>query len=171
MAMLTAHGMAAVEQPAVQHERWLFATAIGKQPAGSSMQPFRAVHGKATDERPAEAHVKKFDAMEALDRFADFDVLFVSWVPYESALDYGLAKKWCGEMWKPMIIVGEGWGGCTGSQEFWGYTPDPAGESTWDTIDFEVPYRRESPSGLVENFEDVPRWNGMSDHTTVVLSC
>ena len=51
MAMLTAHGMATVEQPAVRHDRRLFALIVGN--ARSLVQPSRAVHGKATNEQPA----------------------------------------------------------------------------------------------------------------------
>jgi len=118
-------------------------------------------------------HVSKMDAMNAIDHIP-FDLLFVSWIPYESKLDYQLAQR-CYELQKPMILVGEGCSGCTGSYEFWGRTyerswcfdeeekeqlPEPP-KINWNII---TPWENKWPW-----FEDIPQWSGIHDGTYLVL--
>lgn len=114
-----------------------------------------------TDKEPVgRGHVTKSDALKAVELFGELsDVLFVSWVPYESELDYELAMEWVVRRGKPMVIVGEGWGGCTGSEKFWEMSSHSNG-NLYDILD---------PSNIVEDFRDVPRWSGINDHTSVVM--
>jgi hypothetical protein len=121
----------------------------------------------STDGDPAEPHVIELDAMIAIETM-QFDVVFVSWVPYESELDWELAVR-CAQLGKPMIIVGESEGGCTGSHKFWGRVRDPNGESRWDTIKIDLPYTVEYADSVSSDFEDVPQWDGMHDYTSVVV--
>lgn len=63
--------------------------------------------------------VEKLDAMSAIDKYQHVDLLFASWIPYESTLDVELARKWVVEMKKPMMLISEPIGGCTGSMALW----------------------------------------------------
>jgi hypothetical protein len=104
-----------------------------------------------TDENPAADHVMKSDA---LDWPIDPDAVFVSWIPYESKLDKKLAKK-CTKAGIPLIIVGEGYYGCTGSRKFWNKA------KKWG-------YQITPASQLINPFNDVYSWAGLSDYTSVV---
>lgn len=87
---------------------------------------------------PGARHVRKEPAMRSLKREKP-DIVFASWIPYRSTLDRQIGIR------APLIQVGEGWGGCTGSEVFWG------------------------ASGIrhlsVEIEQDVPQWYGMRDYT------
>ena len=118
-----------------------------------------------TDFRPPRGvtHVKKLDAVEAV-KTLEPDIVFASWIPYKSTeLDYEIA---C--MGIPMIIVGEGWGGCTGSQKFWGsYTWLEEEEKKDD--DVPRPYEVISARSVKEDFRDVPQWDTVHDYTSFVI--
>lgn len=91
---------------------------------------------------PAGAgHVLKFDAFEAVEQFKP-DVVFASWIPYQDDMDMRLARM------VSCIFVGEGNGGCTGSEEFWSEA-------------------EEKRYHIYRHFlrEDVPRWPGITDFT------
>lgn len=59
----------------------------------------------------------EIDAVEAV-KTADCDVVFGSWIPYKSNIDFEVGKI-CMAKNIPFIIVGEGPWGCTGSNIFW----------------------------------------------------
>ncbi len=122
----------------------------GRGVLARNMAARQNVEWTATDEHPAEGRVERMDAIGALDRHEDHDLLFVSWVNYESTLDHELANRWVQGLGKPMIIVGEGDGGCTGSSRFW-----------------EDPLLHRTPFHM-RDLQDVPCWQGMHDFSTIV---
>ncbi len=86
------------------------------------------------------------------------DVVFASWIPYlDKGIDYEIA---C--MGIPMLIVGEGWGGCTGSKKFWG-------PYSHDDDDVSRPYQIAYMYDCCPEFRDVPSWDGIHDHTYCVI--
>jgi len=99
----------------------------------------------ATDRDPVDkgpgSPVIQMDAIEAVKLYRP-DVVFASWIPYESTLDRELAQ-----LGVPCIFVGEGFGGCTGSEVFWA-------EQDGYRV-FEMP----------PDFKDLPQWNGIHDYT------
>lgn len=120
----------------------------------------RGIDWECTDARPVTENVQRADALKAIGE-SDADILFVSWVPYGSSLDTEMAKKWCVEMGKPMIIVGERQG-CTGSEAFWGsYNGDG------DYEEIELQYSIRWASDEVDDFTDVSQWDGIRDYTAV----
>jgi hypothetical protein len=93
---------------------------------------------------PQDSGVEKQDALEAaLSRH--YDVIFASWIDYKSLLDAELA-----ELGKPIVLIGEGHGGCTGSSLLW--------------EDYEV----KLADSEYEWFKDVPQWMCINDHTWLV---
>ena len=62
--------------------------------------------------------VKKMEALEAIDKYGDRDILIVSWPPLNMDILYFL-KRWGEE--KPIIYIGEGNGGCNTTDEFWNH--------------------------------------------------
>ena len=72
------------------------------------------------------------------------DVVFASWIPYRSRIDLFLARQGA-----PLVIVGEGEGGCTGSELFW----NTYGDRLIDP-----------PKG----FRDVTNWFGIHDYTSML---
>jgi len=97
------------------------------------------------------------DALEAIEVHEDREVLFASWIPYQSELDYQLTQRWVVEQGKPFLLLGE-WNGCTGSQIFWEKS--------------DVEYRVLCNDEIREKwpwFRDVPQWDGLNDETYLVL--
>jgi len=90
--------------------------------------------------------VVEMEAMDAVSRFKP-DIIFASWIPYESELDCEL-----GDLGLPMILVGEGWGGCTGSEKFW----HKHGKKIIE------------PNAKFDWFTDIPQWYGLHDYTSLV---
>lgn len=80
------------------------------------------------------------DAVEAVHP----DVIFASWIDYTSVLDIELASSDL-----PLVIIGEGNSGCTGSEQFW--------QDHEDCI-----------SKPPKWFRDVPEWWGIHDYTYLV---
>lgn len=105
----------------------------------------RGVEWISTDLEPGAPHVLKMDALEAVDTLNP-DFVFASWIPYESDLDYQIAIKGV-----PCLFVTEGWGGCTGSENFW----------QEDGIKYMI------ASKVLDH--DVLCWPGIHDHTILVL--
>jgi hypothetical protein len=61
--------------------------------------------------------VETLDAVAAVEKYGStHDVLLMSWVPYDSDIGARVAKAW-GKV-KPIIVIGEPLGGCTGDDEF-----------------------------------------------------
>lgn len=92
------------------------------------------------------SNVVKMEALEAIVYFQP-NVIFVSWIPCESDLDISIAS-----MEVPVIMVGEGRGGCTGSDEFW-----KKYEGKVVSLDEYDP-----------SLNDVVRWFGMCDRTWII---
>lgn len=111
----------------------------GRGILGKVMPALTGAEWICTDLNPPEGadHVVRMRANPAVDRFKP-DVVFASWVPYRSTLDYQMARR------LPCVFVGES-GGCTGSRLFW---------------EGDAPYRIEYP-----DIQKVPQWPGMHDHT------
>lgn len=111
----------------------------------------RGLDWKATDLEPVNDLVEKVDALAAVSIFKP-EVVFVSWIPYTSDLDGHLVDA-ATKHRIPLIVVGEGNGGCTGSGGLWSR-----------------PARRlYCEDDLFDWFSDVPTWPGIHDFTTVVL--
>ena len=113
----------------------------------------RGVDWLATDVKPGNDWVVEYDVEQFPQNFLesswyldyDFDIIFASWIPYGSALDALIASYG-----KPMIVVGEGFGGCTGSEEFW------------------AKYGAAYVTEVYPGFHDVPQWDGIHDGTWLV---
>ncbi|MDB4278229.1 hypothetical protein N9917_01365 [Deltaproteobacteria bacterium] len=122
----------------------------------------------ATDLYPVTDDVEALDALEAVRTYKP-EVIVVSWVPYGSNLDEQLADL-AKELGIPMVIIGEGNGGCTGSGTFWN-----RGSEVWYDDDYEevengaLDWNIHSLGSLFDWFTDVPRWNGINDYTSIVL--
>lgn len=87
--------------------------------------------------------VHQMDWEEALK--TPHDVIFISWWPYKEPTGTDLKiARWARIHGKRVIIVGEGNGGCTGSEDFWRYAD----------IKELLPYDR-----------DVAQWRGINDFT------
>ena len=114
----------------------------GRGTIAALMQRHRKVEWIATDVESEDDHVAAFDAMDAVSEYKP-DIIFASWIPYECSLDGDLA-----ELGLPLIVVGEGCGGCTGDGSIWEHEPEGAAE-------------------LYPWFEDVPQWDGIHDYTSL----
>lgn len=114
----------------------------GRGILGKVMPALTGAEWICTDPIPPEGadHVIAMRANRAVDQY-DPDVVFASWVPYRSTLDYHMARR------KPCVFVGETEWGCTGSTAFW-----REGEGQ----DFRVEY---------PDIQDVPQWSGIHDCT------
>lgn len=111
------------------------------------MMRARGIEWIATDRHPVDDDVIEADALKAVEFFTP-DVIFAAWIPWQDTLDIQLAR-----LGKPLILQGEGFYGCTGSEAF------------WDADDIRVyPMTDVDPA-----FRDVPRWYGMHDYTYLVL--
>lgn len=101
----------------------------------------RGIDWTCVDQNPPEGcdHVVQMDAEEACRLFKP-DVVVAVWIPCGSDLDVRLARQYC------CLFVGEGCGGCTGSEGF------------WESNGFKLKYPPES-------FKDVPQWTGIHDST------
>jgi len=77
------------------------------------------------------------------------DVIFISWWPYREpeGIDLKIAR-WALKNEKRVIIVGEGYGGCTGSEDFWRYA------LVKQFLDYE---------------QDLAQWSGIHDYTYEVV--
>lgn len=62
--------------------------------------------------------VKKIDGESALEKYqSEVDVVFLAWPPYNSDLAYNVLMNL--DKNKPLIVIGEGIGGCTANDDFW----------------------------------------------------
>jgi len=117
-------------------------------------------------------NVVGMDALAAVGNFPRIDAVFASWIPYEQPWDRELANL-CADKNVPLVIIGEGGGGCTGSDDFWGYRAysdeyDDEGDPIPEELLPKLPERRYDVTcadSLVTNFRDVPQWDGIHDHT------
>jgi hypothetical protein len=60
--------------------------------------------------------VENLDGMSAVKKYSDAEVLIVSWPPYEDPEIEYICEEWGSD--RPIIYIGEGWGGCTATDEF-----------------------------------------------------
>ena len=123
----------------------------------------------ATDSEPVTGDVVQMDAIEAVRHYQP-EVIVVSWVPYGSDLDARLAEL-AGELGIPLILIGEGHGGCTGSNEFWNrgrevyWDEDTDEEIENESLDWHI----HAVCSLFDWFSDVPVWSGIHDYTSIVM--
>jgi hypothetical protein len=126
----------------------------------------------ATDLNPVTDDVVEMDAIEAVRQYKP-DVIVASWIPYTSDLDVRLAEL-AKELGIIMVVIGEGNGGCTGTEALWNRSresyydwraDDGEEEVTNDSVDWNI----ESVSYLFDWFVDVPRWDGINDYTSIVV--
>ena len=61
--------------------------------------------------------VEKIDAVKAVKKHKDRDILLVSWPPYESEVVCEACHIWGPD--RPIVYIGEGYGGCCAPEEFW----------------------------------------------------
>lgn len=142
----------------------------------------RGVDWTATESHTPAGCSPELIQQEALDAVRSFDphhhmapdVVFVSWIPYESTLDQELMLL-CKEREIPLIIVGESPGGCTGSHTF---AQDQLSEYEAERGDkpcLAMPFWRTAMNSVFEQYSlgsfcDVPVWEGMHDHTCVCFA-
>ncbi len=99
---------------------------------------------------PGHPYVMKRGWQRALKPKWGAEVAFMSWWPYQDGDDCQIAAR-CVEMGIPLIVVGEGYWGCTGTKEFW------SDDQPWKI------------HGMPDWFSDVPQWSGIHDYTYVVI--
>ncbi|MAP23846.1 MAG: hypothetical protein CL582_23190 [Alteromonadaceae bacterium] len=116
------------------------------------------------EQAPEEEHVLQEEALLSVKKHKP-DMVFASWIPYRSTLDYDLACL-ISEMKIPMILVGEGHGGCTGSSQLWSGIKGAEGPD-WSIEQTPVPTPYHIEHYPLE--EDVAQWNGLHDMTTLIL--
>jgi uncharacterized UPF0146 family protein len=87
--------------------------------------------------------VEKLTASEAVKKYKGRNV-FMGWPPYANPMAYEVASSM--KVGAYLIYVGEGWGGCTGDDEFF---------QTLESDFVEVDSLR------------IPRWSGINDYCTV----
>lgn len=62
--------------------------------------------------------VEELDAISAIDKYKeDVDIVLMSWPAYESPMAYEVLKLLI-ELDKPLIYIGEWWGGCNADDDF-----------------------------------------------------
>lgn len=112
----------------------------------------RGIEWISTDENPPAGaeHVEGMNAHDALDNYRNMDAIFASWIPLGARWDVLLLDR------PPLVLVGEGPYGCTGSDQFW----DLVDELKLETYEPAERYH--------EWFEDIPKWEGVHDYTLVI---
>ena len=132
---------------------------------GVLMQPMRrrGIEWTCTDHAaPAEAvaPLQVRDALDAMMARPPEAVFFSWWIGEETDQDYLLLLR-CWEAAIPLIFVGEGEGGCTGSSMFW--------RSGAPIVPLKDAMAALGTRGGPP-FEDVPQWDGCFDRTWCVWS-
>ena len=96
-----------------------------------------------TDIAPKSPWVEKLNVTNAI-KSIDHDILFLAWPPYKSRFDCMAARTG-----KPLILIGESGGGCTGSTKLW---------------------KEFNPILAIDLYEfgDIPNWFGLHDRTWLV---
>jgi len=136
----------------------------------------RGVAWEATETHiPVGGHpeIIQQEALEAV-RGRNPDVVFASWIPYESTLDQELMLL-CKEKQIPLILVGESPGGCTGSHTFGQDYVNEWDEEKGLKTCLAMPFWRKSMDTVFEqyglgDFYDVPVWDGIHDYTCVCFT-
>lgn len=121
-----------------------------------------------TDEEPPPRlfrSVEKCTAQQAAESHKDCDMLFFAWWPYEGDPGDLEATESFVEKDKPVVIVGEGWGGCTGSIPFWAAA---TGKESW-RYDPDSDDEGEVPSLSIEYMDwGIDSFDGINDQTYLV---
>ena len=88
-------------------------------------------------------NVEKLDGVEAAKKYADREILIISWPPYGDMAICDICENWTFP--KTIIYIGEGEGGCNAPDEFW---------NRFHTI---------------KNYPDIPlmAWNRIHDHVFI----
>jgi len=110
----------------------------------AQLMRYRGIDWTAVDIAPRSDAVVGMWADEALDKY-EHDILFASWINNGDPLDANLA---C--FGTPMILVSEGYGGCTGSKHLWDENEILNATKT------------------IDGFTDLPSWNNIHDSTVLV---
>lgn len=84
--------------------------------------------------------IERLDALDAVKQYPNADILIVSWPPYE----HSHINKVCAEWGKtrPIVYIGEGYGGCTADNEF---------------------HKRFEETQTMS----IPQWDGIHDHIEI----
>lgn len=115
----------------------------------------RGIDWLATDRTPptrlpGHPYVMKRGWQRAMKAKWGAELVFTSWWPYENDDDCRIAQA-CVDRNIPLIVVGEGHWGCTGTKGFWD-----------EGADWKV-------HSMPEHFCDVPQWSGIHDYTYVAI--
>ena len=84
--------------------------------------------------------IENLDALSAIKKYADAEMLIMSWPPYDEDIACLVGKAWGNE--KPIIYIGEGYGGCNATDEF-------------------------HECFNIEEELDIPQWDGMHDYLQI----
>jgi len=101
----------------------------------------------ATDNKPWETspifEVEKLDAVAAAKHAADFEIMIMSWPPYDDAIAIETCRAWGSS--RPIVYIGEGPGGCNANDEFFDHFAE------------------------IKNQPEIslPRWYGLRDYLSV----
>ncbi len=85
--------------------------------------------------------VENLKHLEAIDKYPQAGVLLMSWPPYNDPMAYESLKQFKGNK---IVYIGEGGGGCTGSDEFYNLLCDE-----WNDVE--------------DLYIDIPQWPNMRD--------
>jgi hypothetical protein len=89
--------------------------------------------------------VEEISGRDAIKKYGNHTVLMMSWPPYDDPFAYNVLKAFMGDK---LIFVGEGYGGCTGDDDFFSLLDDE-----WNHVK-EV---------------DIPKWSGIHDHLSLYV--
>lgn len=105
--------------------------------------------------------VKPLGSEGAVEQLAaKADLLFFAWWPYEGDSGDLVATKAFTDLGKPVIVVGEDWGGCTGSKDFW---QEVTGRTRYSDEESEV-----SALTIDYLYWELFSFNGINDCTYVI---
>lgn len=125
----------------------------------------RGIDWHCTDAKPPIG-LSNAEHMEAINavKFYDPDLVFASWIPFHGTrFDYDIA---CMKI--PMILVGEGRGGCNGSGEFWDDVYGDDDDNAQVIHALPRPYKVIPIIERYPKFRDVPQWDNIHDETWLV---
>ncbi len=146
-----AHGRPVLE---VGAGRGLWAALLKEQGAEVIATDGYCSHGMETilpHQRSLETYmdVEALSHVEAVARYGDRDtVLMTVWPPLEDPMAAGALEAFERKGGERLVVVGEGRGGCTGDDAFWGRL-----EKGWDEVDY----------------VDIPKWFGIYDGLTLYV--
>lgn len=108
----------------------------------------------ATDDHswPGSNNFEKLDALDSIRKYGELiDFVLLSWPPYMSNIDEQIVHLLRDEFPHiKLMYIGEGPGGCTGTERFW----DLVGDDSNEDIYYETTYGLHDNFYLFENFKD-----------------